>query len=236
MLIRLNRFLAECGVASRRNSEEYISEGRVTVNKKIVMDLATKIDPDVDKVHVDGELLRQEDKVYYLLNKPTGIITSTKDEKNRPTVVNLIKSRHKIFPIGRLDFNTTGTLLLTNDGDFSNLITHPKNKVPREYLVTLDKDLEKEDKEKLVQFVYLDKKKSKFIAISYPTRNNFKTVVVTCEEGRNHFVKRMFSLLGYTVKKLHRLSFAGISVGNLEAGHYREMSKSEIDKIKQNFS
>lgn len=236
MLIRLNRYLAECGVASRRNSEEYISEGRVSVNKKIVIDLATKIDPMTDKVHVDGELLKQESKVYYLLNKPTGIITSTKDEKSRETVVNLINTRQKIFPIGRLDYNTTGTLLLTNDGDFSNLITHPKNKVPREYLVTLDKDLEKNDKEKLVLGVYLDKRKSKFIEIAYPIRNTFRSVLVTCEEGRNHFVKRMFGLLGYNVKKLHRVSFAGITLGQLEPGQYREMKQEEIRKISQKFS
>lgn len=231
MIIRLNRFLAECGIASRRKSDLLIEEGRVSVNGNIVLEVGVKIETDTDKILVDGELVKPESKVYFLLNKPHGTVTTTKDERNRNTVVNLIKTKHNIFPVGRLDYNTTGVLFLTNDGEFTNYLTHPVNKVPRVYQVTLDKPLEIEHKEKLITNVYLDKRKSKFINLEYPSRTSFKIVNVTCEEGRNHFVKRMFALFGYDVKKLHRISYAGVGLGPMKPGEYREMSEKEISSL-----
>lgn len=227
--VRLNKFLSECGIASRRKSEILIEEGRVSVNDNIVTDLATKVDPKKDNVEVDGEPVKPESYVYYLLNKPKGFISSTKDEKGRRTVTEIIRSGKSIFPVGRLDYNTTGVLLLTNDGNFSNRLTHPGNRVPKVYFVKLEKELTKEDKEKLLKGIYLDGKKGKFLKIS-PVKNDWNLVEITCEEGRNHFVKNMFNQLGYNVKSLHRKSFAGIN-DDLELGSYRKLKDDEISKL-----
>ena len=140
MKIRINSFLAECGISSRRKSEELIKEGRVSVNDSIIMDLNFRVD-DNDIVAVDGEKIKLQKKLYYILNKPKGVITSVSDDKNRKTVVDLINVNQKIFPVGRLDYDTTGLLFLTNDGEFSQLLSHPKNKALREYEVRLNRDL-----------------------------------------------------------------------------------------------
>ena len=230
MIVRLNKYLSECGIASRRKSDELINEGRVSVNGKLIFELGTKINTDTDEVFIDGEKLKSQKKVYYLLNKPKGVITSTKDEKNRTTVTDLIRSKEKIFPVGRLDFNTTGVLILTNDGDFSNFLTHPKNKIEREYEVTLDKELSVEDKQKLLKGVYIDRRKSLFTKISFPKRNNFKVANVITVEGRNHFVKRMFETLGYRVQELKRIRFDNFTVRGLRSGEFRTITKKEINK------
>ncbi len=228
METRLNKYLSECGIASRRKSEELIEQGRVSVNRKIVTQLAVKIDPEKDIVQVDGERVRSEKKVYYILHKPKGVITSTKDEQKRTTVVDLIDTRAKIFPVGRLDFNTTGVLLLTNDGEFTNFIAHPRNKIPREYIAYLHRPLDEADKEKFLKGIFLDGKRSKFTEITYPQRNSFRRVRVVTEEGRNHFVKNMFSTLGYIVKTLERKSFGDFNVKEMPQGRYREVSQREI--------
>jgi 23S rRNA pseudouridine2605 synthase len=229
--VRLNKYLSECGVASRRNSEQYILEGRISVNGNVVIDLGTQIDPAKDVVSFDGSKISQEKKVYFLINKPKGVVTTTKDEKNRANVTDLVKTNMKIFPVGRLDYNTTGTLILTNDGEFSNFLLHPKNKFPRVYEVGLDKPLAVEDRLKLLNGIYLDKRKSVFTEIKYPKKNDYKRIFVTTVEGRNHFVKRMFSTLNYTVKKLHRYSFADVTVNNIEPGNYRKMLDNEIQAL-----
>ena len=230
MLTRINKYLSECGIASRRKVEELILQGRVMVNNKIVTDLATKVDSENDSVQVDGEEISVKRHVYYLLNKPKGTITTTKDDKGRKTVLDLIKGEQSIYPIGRLDFNTTGVLLLTNDGNFSYLLSHPKHKVPREYDVKLDRALTDEDKKILLSCITLDKKKSKFDAISSPQKKNKTILRVKCHEGKNHFVKRMFSSLGYTVKALNRCSFAGLTA-DIPVGAYRKLSHVEIKRI-----
>lgn len=230
MIVRLNKYLAECGIASRRKADSLISEGRVSVNGNLIFELGIRINTEEDEVFIDGEKLKKQNKVYFLLNKPKGVITSTKDEKNRTTVVDIIKTREKIFPVGRLDFNTTGVLILTNDGDFSNYLTHPKNSVEREYEVTLDKELSVENKQKLLKGIYLDKRKSVFTSINFPKRNNFKILSVITVEGRNHFVKRMFESLGYRVQELNRSRFDSFTTKNLRLGQYRNITKSEIKK------
>jgi len=227
---RLNKYISECGVASRRKSEEYIKDGRVAVNGEIVISLSTKIDELSDVVTIDGETLKTDKKVYYLLNKPKRVITTTKDEKGRQSVIDLIQGNAKIFPIGRLDYNTTGVLLLTNDGDFSNLLTHPKNNVPREYEVGLSKDLLEGDKKKLLKGIYVDGKKGKFEKIEVDSKS-YKRVTVTAVEGRNHFVKNMFMTLGYFVDSLNRRSYAGLTAKNLPIGSYRFLTQNEIDSI-----
>ena len=236
MKLRLNRYLAECGIASRRKSEEFIKAGRVNVNGKTVIELAFVIDSENDVIKVDGEKLHQQKKVYFLLNKPKGFITSTSDEKGRRTVVQLIETNQNIFPVGRLDFNTTGALLLTNDGDFTNFLTHPKNHVPRVYKATLNKELLEEDKLKLMKGIQLDGRKSRFEEIKSLNKKDWKRVSVTTTEGRNHFVKNMFAALGYFVDQLERISFGNFTVKGLPIGGYRKLSFSEIKKIYETYS
>jgi len=231
MDIRLNKYIAESGFASRRKAEEYIEQGRVMINGKVVTSLSTKVDPQNDVVYVDDVKLKVKEKVYFLLNKPKGFITSTSDEKNRKTVVDLISTREKIFPVGRLDYNTSGVLLLTNDGEFSNKITHPKNSFKRVYIATIDKSLEEKDKEKLLSGVFIEKRKGVFTELSYVKEKNYKIVRVATVEGRNHFVKRMFSSLGYRVVELERESFAGFSCKGIRPGEYKILAYSDIEKL-----
>ena len=232
--IRINKFLSESGISSRRKSEELILQGRVSVNGKIITDLAIKVDSEKDKVFLDGEKISPKRHLYFLLNKPKGIVTTTNDEKNRRTVVDLIKTKEKIFPVGRLDYDTTGAIILTNDGDFSNLLTHPKNNVPRIYEVKIDKPLSEEDKEKFVRGVFIKGIKGKFKHVNFPIKNNKKVVNVTAVEGRNHFVKNMFGTLGYTVISLNRKSFAGIDA-DIPIGQYRILRKEEISGVIENY-
>jgi len=229
-LIRLNKYLSDCGISSRRKSEEYILQGRVFINNKVALDLSARVDPINDIVLLDGEKIFQKRKLYILLNKPKGVVTTTIDEKNRKTVVDLIKSRDKIFPVGRLDYNTTGVLILTNDGEFSNFLTHPVKRIPREYEVKLDRTLTGEDKEKLCKGIYIKGVKGKFIKVTLHDKKNWKFVTVIAIEGRNHFVKNMFGALGYTVEALNRKSFAGITA-DIPVGAYRVLSKDEISGV-----
>ncbi len=229
--IRLNKFLSECGAASRRKSDELILQGRVSVNGKVVVELGRKIDPAKDSILLDGEIIKPEKKVYFLLNKPKGYVTTTEDEKGRKTVVSLIKSNAKIFPVGRLDYNTTGALVITNDGDFANKLIHPRNKFQRVYLALLDKPLEFGHKEKLLKGVFLEGKKSKFIRVEFPKRKDFKNVRVFTTEGKYHFVKRMFGLFKYNVKRLHRESIGFLSVADLPVGSYRKLTMQEVKKV-----
>lgn len=230
MLIRINKFLADCGVGSRRKVEEYIIQGRVSVNNQAITKLSVKINPEVDSVLLDGGQIHSPKRVYYLLNKPKGVITSTKDEKGRTTVCDLINFSEKIYPVGRLDYNTTGVLLLTNDGDFAFKLTHPKHNIVREYDVYLNKQIEDGDVKILLSGIILDKKKSRFDSIKFPKKNNKSFLRVACREGRNHFVKRMFESLGYSVKALNRISFAGIKA-DIPIGKYRKLSFSEVKKL-----
>lgn len=232
--MRLNKFISDCGVTSRRKAEELILQGRLSVNDKIVMELSQKIDTEKDIVLLDGEKLRPKRHVYFLLNKPKGVVTTTDDEKNRKTVIDLIKTKEKIFPVGRLDYDTTGVLILTNDGEFSNMLTHPKNNIPREYEVKLDKPLTDDDKEKLCTGVYIKGKKGKFIKAVFSNKKDKKHVIVTAVEGRNHFVKNMFGALSYTVIALNRKSFAGI-VCNIPVGMHRVLTREEISGVIQNY-
>lgn len=231
MKVRLNKFLSECGIASRRKSEELILQGRVAVNGKTVTKLSYTVDEDNDIVTLDGERIKIEKKVYFLLNKPKGYVTTTNDEKKRKKVTDLIKTNHKIFPVGRLDYDTTGVLILTNDGNFANFISHPSNCVPREYKVTLNKKLKIEDREKLLNGIILDKRKSNFDELDFIKKSDYKRVRVVTTEGRNHFVKRMFGSLGYFVVGLERIRFGIFSTKNLPIGSYKKLSYTEIEKV-----
>jgi 23S rRNA pseudouridine2605 synthase len=230
MLIRINKYLADSGAASRRKAEEFINEGRVEVNGRIITDLSVKIDPDKDEVTLDGERLKQKKHIYILMNKPPGVVTTTSDERKRKTVLDLLEFREKVYPVGRLDYNTTGVLILTNDGDFANLIAHPRNHVPRIYEVRLNRPLLPDDRDKLLKGIYLDTGKGKFTEIKFPKNGDFTRVEVTSVEGRNHFVKNMFGALSYTVTALNRKSFAGLTA-DIPVGAYRYLTETEIDGL-----
>lgn len=236
MIIRLNKYLSECGIASRRKSDILIQEGRISINGKVISELGFKVNPDIDEISIDGEIIKSKEKLYYLLNKPKGVISSTKDERKRRVVTDLIPINEKIYPVGRLDFNTTGVLLLTNDGEFSNFLTHPKNGIEREYEVLLDKELKIEDKKKLLKGVYLERRKSLFQKIYFPKKNIYNLVRVITVEGRNHFVKNMFNSLDYDVKELHRVRYGIFNVGKLKKGEMRVISQKELNKIKRSKS
>lgn len=234
MTIRLNKYLADSGVASRRKAEEYILEGRVTVNNKTIIELAFTVDPDKDVVDFDGEIIKPKRHIYYLMNKPRGAVTTTADEKNRNTVLDYINSKEKVYPVGRLDYNTTGVLFLTNDGDFSYFLTHPKNKIPRLYEVKLDRALQEQDKATLLKGVFINSVRGRFEKVTFPKAKDFSLVEVVGLEGRNHFVKNMFGALGYTVISLNRKSYAGVEA-DIPIGTYRPMSLDEINGIKKKY-
>jgi 23S rRNA pseudouridine2605 synthase len=200
----------------------------VGVNNKIITELGFRVNDENDIVTVDDEKINLKKHLYYLLNKPKGVVTTTDDDKKRETVVDLINVNERIYPVGRLDYNTTGVLLLTNDGDFANLLTHPGNKVPKEYEVKLDKGLLEEDRIRLLKGINIDDRKSTFIKVS--TDATKKNITVTAVEGRNHFVKRMFGALGYTVIKLNRKNFAGIKA-DIPPGSYRKLTRTEIERL-----
>lgn len=231
-IIRLNKFLADSGVASRRKSDELISKGFVTVNGKVVTEMGLKINP-YDKISVSGKPVSNKSKpVYFLLNKPKDYLTTTDDEQGRKTVLDLIKSPSRVFPIGRLDRNTTGVLILTNDGELTYRLTHPKYQIQRVYSAGLDKDLKFSDAKKLSEGVELEDGKTAPCEIFINPKDKTQ-IVITLYEGKNHEVKRMFESLGYNVIKLDRKIFAGISNAGMKRGEYRKLSKPEILLLKK---
>jgi 23S rRNA pseudouridine2605 synthase len=205
------------------------------VNDKVISDFSYKIDSEKDIVTLDGERIKPKRHIYILLNKPKGFITSVSDDRKRATVLDLVNTKERIYPVGRLDYDTTGLLFLTNDGEFSQLLTHPGNKVAREYEVRLDKPLIEDDRIKLLKGVSLEGKPGKFIRISFFNQKDKRNIIITCEEGRNKFVKRMFRKLGYTVLELNRSAFAGIKL-DVPKRKFRSLSLNEVELIKQKYS
>lgn len=232
-MIRLQKYISECGVASRRKAEELITAGKVSVNGEVVKELGTKIS-ESDAVVVNGKLLKKDNKKYYLLYKPREVISSSKDEKGRKTVVDLIKTTDRIYPIGRLDYDTTGIILLTNDGELSNILTHPSHNVEKEYLAKVKGFFKKEDAKKLSDGVILNGKKTKkalFKMDRYDKKSDSSYVKVIITEGRNHQVKDMFALLGYDTLKLKRERYAFLNLSGLKSGEYRELSIKEVKRL-----
>lgn len=231
-LIRLNKFIADSGLCSRRKADELILEGVVKVNGVVANTLGSKVSPG-DKVTVRGnplpEVIR---KVYILFNKPKDVIISVKDERDRTTVMDIVKSSTRIFPVGRLDRNTTGALLLTNDGELAHRLLHPSFQVERTYNALLDKELLPKDAEKISQGVELEDGMSSPCKVYFDPRNRHK-VILTLREGRNHEVKRLFMHFGYNVKQLDRKVFADLSVQNMERGEYRHLNRAEVQHLKK---
>lgn len=231
--IRLNKFLSNAGVCSRREADELIKVGAVLVNGAPVTELGTKITAK-DLVEVNGREVRPEQKVYLLLNKPRNCVTTTDDPQERLTVTHLVRKacRERIYPVGRLDRNTTGVLLLTNDGDLAAQLVHPSHKKKKIYHVWLDRDVAAEDMQKLADGVELEDGEMHADAISYVTEEDLSQVGIEIHSGRNRIVRRLFEHLGYHVKKLDRVYFAGLTKKNLGRGKWRYLTQEEVNNLK----
>jgi len=234
-LIRLNKYLANAGVCSRREADKLIQSGIVKVNGKVVTELGTKISPE-DKVQYGGETLKRERHRYFLLNKPKDFITTSDDPHDRKTVMMLMKNacRERIYPVGRLDRNTLGLLLFTNDGELAKKLTHPKHNVKKIYHVYLDKPLHKNDMLQAINGLELEDGFIKPDKISYIVNEPDKTQVgLELHSGRNRIVRRIFEHLGYKVIRLDRVFFAGLTKKDLPRGKFRELSKEEVNILKR---
>lgn len=230
---RLQKFIANTGYTSRRKAEELITKGKVKVNGKIIREMGVKVD-NSDLIEVEGKILNyenKEQKVYFLLNKPRGIITSTSDDKGRKTVVDLISTDKRIYPVGRLDYDTTGALILTNDGELANLLMHPSNHIDKVYIAKIKGLIGKKELLRLSRGVIIDgKKTAKSIAKikKYDKKSDTSIVELTIHEGRNHQVKKMFDAIGYEVIKLKREKISFLDVKNLKSGEYRLLNPKEV--------
>lgn len=234
--MRLNKFLANSNICSRREADEFIASGVVSVNGQIVTELGTKIIPAIDKVLFHNEPVSIDKKVYILLNKPKNVITSSDDPKERKTVLDLIQGAcsERVYPVGRLDRNTTGVLLITNDGDLTAKLTHPKYLRKKIYHVRLDRDFTEQDMEKLRQGIALEDGEIKADDISYVKEDSLRQVGIEIHSGRNRIVRRMFEHLGYKIADLDRVYFAGLTKKNVPRGRWRFLSESEVNFLKMN--
>jgi 23S rRNA pseudouridine2605 synthase len=233
-LIRLNRFIANSGVCSRREADELIRQGFITINGKKVTDLGTKVTYN-DEVKYKGKSLSAEKKVYILMNKPKGYVTTVEDPHAEFTVLDLIGDacRERVYPVGRLDKATTGVLLLTNDGDLTGKLTHPKYKRRKIYHVFLDKKVSPDDLYRLSEGIRIDEELVVADAVSYADSEDRTQIGIELHSGQNRVVRRMFESLGYKVKKLDRVYFAGLTKKNLQRGKWRFLNQKEISMLKR---
>jgi 23S rRNA pseudouridine2605 synthase len=231
--IRLNRYIANAGICSRREADTYIAAGNVSVNGKVVTEMGYKVKRS-DDVRFDGKRLSLEKKEYILLNKPKNFITTTSDEKGRRTVMELVSSASKsrLLPVGRLDRNTTGLLLFTNDGDLTKKLTHPKHGVRKIYHVHLDKNLSLSDLHKIEEGLELEDGSIEVDSISFIQGAPKREIGVEIHSGRNRIVRRIFEHLGYEVTKLDRVIFAGLTKKDLPRGHWRHLTEQEIINLR----
>ncbi len=233
--IRVQKYLADNGIASRRKCEEYILEGRVKVNGKVITQLGMKIDLDVDKVEFDNKLVKEQNhKEYILLNKPIGYVTTVKDQFGRPTVMELIKSKYRVVPVGRLDMYTSGALILTNDGDFINKITHPKHEIEKTYNVTIRGEINNSEIDMLKNGVDIDgyiTKPAKVRILKVESEKNITRIEIKIHEGKNRQVRKMLKSIGKNVIALHRAAIGTIKVNDLKIGQYRNLTEKEIKNI-----
>lgn len=232
--IRLNRYIANSGICSRRKADELIETGTITVNDEVVTELGTKVNVRTDKVKYNGQLLKREKMVYVLLNKPRDFITTTDDPQERKTVMELVKtaSSERIYPVGRLDRNTTGLLLLTNDGDLAEKLSHPRNNVTKIYNVELNKNLTQGDFNKIAFGIELEDGFIKPDALSYVTGASKKEVGIQIHSGKNRIVRRIFESLGYEVEKLDRVIYANLTKKDLPRGKWRFLTEHEVIQLK----
>ena len=231
---RLQKYIAECGYTSRRKAEELILKGLVSVNGKIITEMGFKVEP-TDDVEVEGTHLKQtEQKEYYLLYKPSGVITSVSDEVGRKTVIDLVPSRSRIYPVGRLDFDTTGLLILTNDGELANILMHPSHNVEKTYMAKVEGILSGEEYNRLKRGISIDGRRvvPKVVKLRNKNKNkNFSKIEITIVEGRNHIVKKLFEELKHPVIELKRESYAFLNLEGMKKGEYRALSLKEVKKL-----
>ena len=233
-LIRLNRFIANAGICSRRKADELIAAGVVSVNGEPVTELGFKVDPAKDQIRYNGESLKREKMVYVLLNKPKDYITTTDDPQERKTVMSLVEkaSRERIYPVGRLDRNTTGLLLMTNDGDLADKLSHPKNNITKLYNVELNKSLSQGDLNKIAFGIELEDGLIKPDQVSYVAGGSKKEVGIQIHSGKNRIVRRIFESLGYEVVKLDRVVYSNLTKKDLPRGRWRYLEEKEIIQLK----
>ena len=231
--IRLNKYLANAGVCSRREADEFITAGVVKVNGEVVTELGTKVKRS-DMVHFHDQQISIEKKVYVLLNKPKDYVTTSDDPQNRKTVMDLVKDacRERIYPVGRLDRNTTGVLLLTNDGELASKLTHPQFMKKKIYHVWLDKNVTAADMRLIADGVTLDDGEIRADAIDYASETDRKQVGIEIHSGRNRIVRRIFESLGYKVLKLDRVFFAGLTKKNVRRGDWRFLTEQEVNMLR----
>ncbi|MBR9978381.1 MAG: rRNA pseudouridine synthase, partial [Bacteroidetes bacterium] len=231
--LRLNKFLSEAGVASRRKSDELIRDGLVRVNGKVVTELGSRVHPSRDEVSVRGTPVYIQSQLYYiLLNKPKDCITTTSDERGRRTVMDLVPGEHHVYPVGRLDRNTTGALLLTNDGDLANKLMHPRFNAAKSYIVELERKIRSQDVAALRRGVQLEDGMTSPCDADILDSPQNTVVGLTIHEGRNRQVRRMFESLGYDVRKLDRISYAGLGITGLRRGAWRYLDENEVRALK----
>ena len=230
--IRLNKFISNSGICSRREADTYIEHGSVTVNGNLVTEMGYKVQPN-DDVRFDGTSISPEKKKYVLLNKPKNYITTMDDERGRKTVMELVSNaaKERIYPVGRLDRMTTGLLLFTNDGELAKKLTHPKHDVKKLYHASLDKKLDLKDLQKLRGEVIIEGKKVFIDAVSYVEGQSKTEVGIEIHSGRNRIVRKIFEHVGYKVVKLDRVLFAGLTKKNLPRGRWRELTKQELANL-----
>ena len=235
---RLQKVLANAGVASRRKCEELILDGKVKVNGKIITELGTKVDAEKDKIEYNGKQINKVDKyVYILLNKPIGFVTTMNDQFNRDTVMDLVKVKERVVPVGRLDMYTSGALILTNDGEFVYKVTHPKHEITKTYTVTLSDIVTKEAVQKLRDGVEIEEngtyktKPAKVKILKTDEEKNISRLEITIHEGKNRQVRKMCEAIGYKVIALHRSKIGNINVKDLKLGTWRYLKQEEVNSI-----
>ncbi len=230
---RLQKLIAESGYCSRRKAEELITKGKVIVNGKIIRELGTKADYG-DSILVDGKLIEKDDKEYYIFNKPRGVITSTSDDKHRKVVTDYFDSNKRLFPVGRLDYDTTGLLIVTNDGDFANKIMHPSNEIEKLYIAKVKGIIKGEHIRALKNGIIIDGSRCvpKRVKLrKFDRKTNTSIVEVIIVEGKNHEVKVLFENIGFEVEKLKRERIGFLSLGKLNSGEYRKLNQKEIKQL-----
>ena len=238
---RLQKFLANNGIASRRKCEELILGGKVKVNGKVVTELGTKVDPEKDIVEYNGKKVNKvNNKIYILLNKPIGYVTTVKDQFERDTVMDLVKIKERVVPVGRLDMYTSGAILLSNDGEFVNMMTHPSFEITKTYNVTLAGIITKEDVKKLSDGVEIDNNGEKYVTkkalvkiLKTDEEKNISRLQITIHEGKNREVRKMIETIGKKVLALHRCRIADIDVKDLSLGKWRYLTDKEVNKLKK---
>ncbi len=230
---RLQKVIAQAGITSRRKAEELITSGQVKVNGTVVTELGTKVS-EKDRIEVNDQIIEKEKKEYYLLNKPRGVVTTTSDDKNRKTVVDLIPTNARIYPVGRLDYDTTGVLLLTNDGEFANILMHPTSEIDKVYMAKLEGIIKGEQINQLKDGITLDGELVKATRVKLKkvdSKTNTCMVQITIHEGKNHQVKRMFESVGFQVAKLKREKEAFFDLKDLQSGEFRKLTPKEVAKV-----